>query len=284
MNEESAGPPQGRSDEPGAEPPAQNGIREIADGVFARAEPLALSPSLWKDREAPAFELKFRLLQDQARAIAAWAAHYLQLDPHADPTRDNAYLVHGLYFDTPNFDVFHRSPGYKKRKYRLRRYGDNAAVFLEQKRKAAGKVAKRRVQVAQAELERLRAIPTDLEWPGQWFHRRITKRALQPTCLISYERQAFFGHNHEGPLRLTLDRNVRTKPADGWNVVPVLDGPAMLPDHVLLELKYRRQMPSLFKALMQDFGLNPGPLSKYRLAVQASGQAPVNGSRMDGAG
>ena len=190
--------------------------------------------------------------------------------------------MHGLYFDTPALDVYQRSPGYKKRKYRLRRYGENGAIFLEQKRKSEGKVAKRRVQIAESELDRLQLLPHDTEWLGHWFHRRIARRLLQPSCLISYERQAYFGHNTEGPLRLTLDRNVRSRVADDWNVVPVLEGPVMLPGHVLLELKYRRQMPALFRALMQDFGLNPGPLSKYRLAVQASGRAPINGRAVDG--
>jgi hypothetical protein len=282
MNEDSAGPLPSRNDESDAEPPASSEIREIADGVFARHEPVSLSPSLWKDRDAPAFELKFQLFLDQARAIAAWAANYLQLDPHADPARENTYLVHGLYFDTTAFDVYQRSPGYKKRKYRLRRYGDNALIFLEQKRKSDGKVAKRRVQISEPELERLRQTPCDTEWMGHWFHRRIAKRQLQPSCSISYERQAFFGHNTEGPLRLTLDRNVRSRLADDWSVAPILDGPVLLPDQVLLELKYRRQMPALFKALVQDFGLNPGPLSKYRLAIQSSGRAPLNGRPADG--
>ena len=152
---------------------------------------------------------------------------------------------------------------------------------MEQKRKSGGKVAKRRVQVAETELDRLRAIPTDIDWTGNWFHRRIVKRQLQPSCLISYERQAYFGHNAEGPLRLTLDQNVRTQPAESWNVAPVVAGPVMLPDQVLLELKYRKQMPALFKVLMQDFSLTPGPLSKYRLAVEASGRAPSNGRAAD---
>lgn len=281
MNEDSAGPVNGRNDEPAAEPPAVGEICQIADGVFTRQEPLALSPSLWKDREAPAFELKFQIDRAQAAAVAAWAAQHLQLDPHADPSRGNTYLVHGLYFDTPNLDVFRRSPGYKKRKFRLRRYGENDAIFLEQKRKSDGKVAKRRVEVAQVELDRLREIPADIDWTGNWFHRRIARRLLQPSCLITYERQAYFGNNAEGPLRLTLDRNVRTRPAESWIIAPVLDGPVILPDWVLLELKYRRTMPSLFKGLMQDFGLIPGPLSKYRLAIETSGRAPVNGRTVD---
>ncbi|MBM3995600.1 MAG: polyphosphate polymerase domain-containing protein [Planctomycetes bacterium] len=247
----------------------------------ATLESAALSPSLWKNREEPAFEIKFQLSQEQARQVALWAREHLQLDPHNRPELDDSYRIHGLYFDTPTLDVFHRSDGYKKKKYRLRKYGGNDSIFLEQKRKSGGKVAKRRVQVEHAELARLAVAPTDdLSWIGAWFHRRIAVRQLQPICLISYQRQAFFGQNAEGPLRLTLDRNIRAARAQEWTVAEVLDGLAMLSDSVLLELKFRRHMPGLFKGLMQDLSLTPGPLSKYRLAVEALGLA----ARPEGAG
>jgi hypothetical protein len=255
-------------------------IRETVEGVFARHAAASLSPSLWKDREEPAFEIKFQVDESKAHDLASWAQRHLNLDPHADPACDNSYRVHGMYFDTAALDVFHRSPGYKKKKYRLRRYGDNAELFLEQKRKSAGRVAKRRIQIAETELERLREIPTDLEWAGHWFHRRITMRKLEPSCCISYQRQAYFGHNAEGPLRLTLDRHVRCQSADHWSVIEVADGLPKLTDQVLLELKFRRHLPALFKGLMQDFALTPGPLSKYRLAIQALGRATPNG-RLD---
>lgn len=261
--------------------PGPGDIREIADGVFTRQTPASLSPSLWENREEPAFELKFQVDEEQARQVAAWAAKYLHLDPNARPELGNAYRVHGLYFDTPALDVFQRSPGYKKKKYRLRRYGSDPLVFLEQKRKSAGRVAKRRVQVEEDVLERLRDIPTEIDWTGAWFHRRINVRRLQPSCLISYQRQAYFGHNAEGPLRLTLDRNIRSQAADGWTVTEVTDGLPMLTERVLLELKFRRHLPALFKGLMQDFALTPAPLSKYRLAIEALGRAPVAGGAVD---
>src|SRR5207249_4325435 len=106
------------------------------------------------------------------------------------PGLGNTYPVHGLYFDTPALDVFHRSPGYKRKKYRLRRYGAAASIFLEQKRKSSGKVAKRRTLIEAADLERLRSESHDPAWHGNWFHHRITMRRLQPSCWISYHRQA----------------------------------------------------------------------------------------------
>src|SRR6516165_2521024 len=281
MNEDTASPACLRNGDSTNGKPAPGDIREIAKGVFTRQEPASLSPSLWKDREEPAFELKFQLLEEQARLVAAWARQHLNLDPYGVPEFDHAYRVHGLYFDTPALDVYHRSPGYKRKKYRLRRYGSGVLVFLEQKRKSAGRVAKRRVQVDEAELDRLRETPIELAWHGAWFHRRISVRKLQPSCLISYERQAYFGQNGEGPVRLTLDRRIRSQPADRWAVEEVADGLPMLMDRVLLELKFRRHLPALFKGLMQDFSLTPGPLSKYRLAIQALGRDTVPGRLAD---
>jgi len=272
MNEDTASPACLRNGDSTDGKPAPSDIREIADGVFTRQEPASLSPSLWKDREEPAFELKFQLPEEQASSVAAWARQHLNVDPYGVPELDHAYRVHGLYFDTPALDVYHRSPGYKRKKYRLRRYGSGVLVFLEQKRKSAGRVAKRRVQVDEAELERLRETPIELAWHGAWFHRRISVRKLQPSCLISYERQAYFGQNGEGPLRLTLDRRIRVQPADRWAIEEVGDGRQILTEQVLLELKFRCHLPALFKGLMQDFSLTPGPLSKYRLAIQALGR------------
>lgn len=280
MNEESAGPACQRNGDMPNGMPAPSDIREIANGVYTRELP-SLSPSLWKDREEPAFELKFQLSLDKAREVAAWAAEHLSIDPHCQPELDYAYHIHGLYFDTPALDVFHRSAGYKRKKYRLRRYGANALVFLEQKRKSAGKVAKRRVQVEEAELARLCDVPTYLDWHAAWFHRRITRRKLVPSCLVSYDRQAYFGHNAEGPLRLTLDRRVRTQNAERWMVEEVESGVPMLTDQILLELKYRRNLPALFKGLMQDLSLTPAPLSKYRLAIHALGRANLAEGAVD---
>src|SRR5471032_801029 len=76
MSDESAGPWQDRNGELSDESAAPGAIREVADGVYLRQEPSALSPSLWKDREAPAFELKFQLFLEQARAVARWAAEH----------------------------------------------------------------------------------------------------------------------------------------------------------------------------------------------------------------
>jgi hypothetical protein len=189
---------------------------------------------------------------------------------------NHAYRVHGVYLDTVALDVFQRSPGYRRKKYRLRRYGADALVYLEQKRKSGNKVAKRRTGVPDAELERLIGDVEDVQWPGHWYARRVSMRQLKPACHISYERHAFIGHDSEGPLRLTLDRHLHCRLTERYEVLPVAGGLALLTGQVLMELKYRRALPTLFKSLIEDFALTPRPASKYRLTMQAwRGEASV---------
>jgi hypothetical protein len=47
----------------------------------------------------------------------------------------------------------------------------------------------------------------------------------------------------------------------------------VLPAHIILELKYRVEMPALFRHLVEEFALEPAPVSKYRLAAAALGLA-----------
>jgi hypothetical protein len=71
-----------------------------------------------------------------------------------------------------------------------------------------------------------------------------------------------------GPIRLTLDEDLRAQPTDGLCFSAPGDTP-ICANQVILELKFRYAMPTLFKYLLEEFALNPQPLSKYRLAVTA---------------
>ena len=247
-------------------------VREIAPGLFATAPEDSLSPSLQKGREEPAYEMKFLLERGKVAAVSDWAGQHLQRDPHADPARGHQYRIHSLYFDTAELDVLHKSPGFKRKKYRIRRYGGETFVYLEQKRKTGDRVAKRRVGVDNDEIDRLRDAVLDPEWLGHWFQHRIARRRLRPTCQISYDRQAYFTATSEGgPIRLTLDRGLICRPADGWTVGEIEEGTPLLFGETLLELKFSGHLPALFKSMLQDQGIVARPLSKYRLAAAACG-------------
>jgi hypothetical protein len=71
-----------------------------------------------------------------------------------------------------------------------------------------------------------------------------------------------------GPIRLTLDEDLRARLTDGL-CFSAPGGTPICANQVILELKFRYAMPTLFKYLVEEFALNQQTLSKYRLAVTA---------------
>ena len=232
-----------------------------------------LSPSLAlpATTEVPAFELKFLIDEATAGRVTDWARERLTADPHGDPDLGGAYRTTSLYSDTDERDVFHRSPGYARRKFRVRRYGTAPWAYLERKSKSGARVAKLRTTVPVEELAFLDRQFGALSWPGHWFHRRVLARRLRPACRITYERSAYAGAGTDGPVRPTMDRAVYGRPATTWGVAPVADGRPLISGRVILELKFQSSMPVLFKGLVADLRLDPGPVSKYRLCCAAWG-------------
>lgn len=232
--------------------------------------PLPISPGLAAASLGPAFELKFQLTAAEAEFVEAWAREHLAPDCHG---ADGFYRVTSLYCDTPRFDVFHRNAGFKRRKFRVRRYGEAGHVFLERKAKNGDRVRKKRVQVDADELNLLTDLMSDPNWAGAWFHQKIVKRSLRPTVRVAYERTAFMGTAGEMPVRLTLDRNLVGSPADSWDLLPLLGGQPLLDGAVLLELKYHVMMPELFRGLLPKLPAQPARVSKYRRCVHLCGLA-----------
>jgi hypothetical protein len=167
-------------------------------------------------------------------------------------------------------DVFHRTKGFKRNKYRVRRYGDTAAVHLERKTKRGDRVRKRRSVLPLEGLGLMEAAEPEPDWPHAWFLRQVRYRGLRPSLRIAYNRTAFIGQTAEGGARLTLDRDLVGVPAEGWELLPLAEGRELLPGGVILELKYQAALPALFRELLA--GLPSGARSsKYRMGVQAWG-------------
>jgi hypothetical protein len=228
--------------------------------------PAWLSPSLAASPDAsrPAFEMKFAVAPAVAEPLQDWAAERLQRDPHANPD----YLITSTYFDTPNFDVFRRSPGFDVHKYRARRYGTDTAVHLEKKSKANGRVWKYRGTMPLADLHQ----PMD-RWAVNWFASDIAGLGLRPVCAVSYRRAAFIG-GVAGGVRLTLDRAAFGRPTAAISLDPIPAGIPLLPDLVVVELKFMDTLPPLFKEAIECFQLTPTGVSKYRRCVRAAKLAP----------
>jgi len=68
---------------------------------------------------------------------------------------------------------------------------------------------------------------------------------------------------------LTLDQDLRAVQVRGYAFADMGGRVPLLPEQRILELKYKSELPGLFKALMQKFDLRPQASSKYRMAVEA---------------
>ena len=212
-------------------------------------------------------ELKFALNPETAAAVREWARTELIPDPHAADGEDG-YRTTSLYFDTEDLDVFYRRKSNGRAKFRIRRYNNASVLFVERKLKRAGLVAKRRTEVSLDEIPRV--LDADADWPGRWFARRLSHRQLRPVCQIEYRRTARLGMSSNGPLRLTIDRDIVATPISSVAFTSQ-SGIEVLSGREVLELKYRVHVPSLFKRLIAEFNLEPRAISKYRMGVAALG-------------
>lgn len=225
-----------------------------------------------------AFELKFFLTEEGAASVAAWAldAGGMRPDPHGNPALGGCYTTTTLYLDTDALDVYYRREGYAKRRYRVRRYGDDRSVHLECKSKSGDRVSKQRCAVP---LEEARAAGNrggSGDWVGSWFADRVAELGLKPASMVTYRRAAFIGTSELGPIRVTIDRAARARlcePTGEW--VPSRigdgDGPDVLGGRAIVELKYLTALPVVFKSLMKNLTLHPASVSKYRLGREALG-------------
>ena len=223
-------------------------------------------------------EIKFVIDADLAGPIRQWARTHLDPDIHGGGPHGDEYRTASVYFDNDAFDVFNRRGSFGRSKYRIRRYGNDETVFLERKMRQPAVLAKRRTTLALTALPQLIESEIDVDSPGYWFQRRVAARRLRPVCEVAYSRMARSVLRHGEPVRLTLDADLRARPASDAQFpdeASLAAKPAM-PGRLILELKYRGETPAVFRQLVEEFALAPQSASKYRLGVAAIGKAVAN--------
>jgi hypothetical protein len=228
-----------------------------------------MSPSIQtRECRARAWEIKFLINPALAQHVRNWARAHLAPDPNGRGAMGDTYRIASLYFDTDQLDVYCRRGSFGRGKYRTRRYGESDWVFLERKLRTRQQLTKRRVVVGIRDLAWLGEDAPPEGWVGNWFHRRLRLRRLEPVCEVGYDRMARVAMTRYGPIRLTLDLDLYARPAE----VPWFSAGRCTPlcgDQAILELKFLRAMPLPFKCLVEEFALSPQRLSKYRLAAVA---------------
>ena len=221
-------------------------------------------------RETRDFAREAKFLVDGSRypQIVEWSRANLEADGHGSGVFADEYTTSSLYFETADFSVYQRQASYGRSKFRIRRYGVSDIIFLERKFRTDRLLAKRRTTVPVADIDRLAEDRPDPSWPGFWFHRRILLRKLRPLIQMSYDRVARVGAASSGPVRMTIDINLRVLPMPDRAFIPGVGLP-LVEDKCIIEVKYRRELPTLFKRFAEAFGLEIQKVSKYRLGLTA---------------
>ncbi len=192
------------------------------------------------------------------------------LKGHMEPDKFGLTSIATLYYDTPDYRLINRSiekPLFKE-KLRLRSYGlatNESPVFLELKRKAYDIVYKRRVQSTIPLVKKFLDGQGDICAGGQ-INREIVYfrdfyKSLSPTCLIIYDRTAFFEPG--GDLRLTIDDNPRYR-VDNLNLTTSMEGNLLLPQNCsILEIKVQQAMPLWLSSILDSGKIYKASFSKY---------------------
>lgn len=210
------------------------------------------------------FELKYILNREQTQLLLDG------LKGHMQPDQFGKTSIASLYYDTADYRLIRQSiekPLFKE-KIRLRSYGlatEESPVFLELKRKARGIVYKRRVQSTIPLVKRFFDREGDICAGGQinneitWF--RDFYDSLVPSCLIIYDRTAYFEPG--GDLRLTIDENPRYRTRD-LNLTSSMEGISLLPPgSSILEIKVQDAVPLWLASLLSEGKIYKSSFSKY---------------------
>ena len=209
-------------------------------------------------------ELKYILDQRQTEELRRRLAGHMQVDQFG------RISIASLYYDTPDRRLIRTSvEGLPfKEKIRLRSYGlatESSPVFLELKRKAQGVVYKRRVRTTIPRAEGFFRRENEAGAGGQ-IDRELTYfrdfyRDLVPSCLIIYDRTAYF--TPEGDLRLTIDEAPRYR-TEQLELTRSMEGsPLLSSGGAILEIKAQGAMPLWLAEALSAGGICKTSFSKY---------------------
>lgn len=214
-------------------------------------------------------ELKFLVPEARAGEVEDWARRHL--------AAGGAGPVTILHLDTPDFDILNRTPGWRRRRWRIRRSGDGGRFLLERKIHRGDRVRRTGVEVDAADVPRFLSGDAAEPWPGDWFKDEVALLGLHPACLVTCDRRTFLRERGGARVRVSLDRSMEASRADGFDVAPVRDGARFLAGAVVLKLEFEPALPADLRGLVADLALAPSAVSKYRHGMAACGAAPPEG-------
>jgi hypothetical protein len=160
-----------------------------------------------------------------------------------------------LYYDTQNFDLYlqHHNGKLNRYKIRHRTYVDSNSGFLEVKHKSnKGRTLKTRI--------RKQNVPYNFDANSLKFLESklpFTPTLLIPKLWVNYHRITLV--NLEIGERVTIDT--------GLEFIDTEKNKIALNNLIIAEVKQDKKNPSTFISAMKQFGIRPGSISKYCMAV-----------------
>lgn len=209
-------------------------------------------------------EKKYLLDTEQKNMLLSAIGDELTADIHGKST------ICSLYLDTPDRYLIRSSISARtyKEKLRLRSYGipeSDTKIFFEIKKKYKGVVYKRRIKMTLAQAEeylRTGNAPEKSQIMSELDYAMRFYRFPQPSMLIFYEREAYFGKNDDG-LRITFDTGIRYRETD-LDMEKGDRGEKILPDgRWIMEIKTNGGMPVWLAHALDQCGIYPTSFSKY---------------------
>ncbi len=226
------------------------------------------------------FELKYRIREAKARAIAQYVQAYMEPDKYSLKCPDMQYYISSLYLDSDRLDLCRETIEKKTNRFklRIRCYDDNpnSPCFVEIKRRLNSVIHKGRARADKSEIANIlrghsMAMDTGKDKvvmdQFQYYVRSLHAR---PVVLVRYMRQAF-EDTSQNRVRITFDRKLAYRASrrpelsvhgNGWREVPM--------DFVVLEIKFTDKYPAWLNDMTKMFDLKQTSMSKYVSTVRQS--------------
>lgn len=225
------------------------------------------------------FLVKNSLLDDLRQALMP----YIYFDEYSEAGTGKEYTVRSIYFDSVKLeDYFDKLAGIKvRKKLRIRGYNkkdENSLVFAEIKRKHDNFVSKNRAPLYFRDVEEFlvtsnyndlilkKANFIDALGDAKKFVYLKTIKNCSPIVLVTYDREAFYS-KFDSTLRITFDKNVRSKPLPGIGNLYDDDLKLAMPGYFVLETKFFGGYPTWLQKIVRQFDLSRQSISKYTTCV-----------------
>lgn len=228
-------------------------------------------------------ELKYVVPEACLPALREAVTPFMTGDVHGRGYEGRGYTVRSVYLDTPQLRYYEeKKAGIKvRRKLRVRAYntvGPDDAVLLEIKRKNEAAVRKVRVPVrlrdlealfASGDVERYVADDARAREEARYFFYHVYRYRLRPTCLTTYEREAFVGR-FDPTLRITFDRNLRGRAYPSWADLTREAGLCYVhPGAFVMEVKFNTRFPGWLRPVLARQEFRHQAFSKYCRCLEA---------------